>query len=80
MLGDFDLAEEAVQEAFVTALETWPVRGVPDNPGGLDHDHRPQPGDRPAAARQAAREKTEELLARDAAIEAELAGDRRCRP
>ena len=33
MLGDFDLAEEAVQEAFVTALETWPVRGVPDNPG-----------------------------------------------
>ena len=25
VLGDFDLAEEAVQEAFVTALETWPV-------------------------------------------------------
>jgi RNA polymerase sigma-70 factor, ECF subfamily len=32
-LGDFDLAEEAVQEAFVTALETWPSRGVPANPG-----------------------------------------------
>jgi RNA polymerase sigma-70 factor (ECF subfamily) len=31
--GDFDLAEEAVQEAFATALGTWPVRGVPDNPG-----------------------------------------------
>ena len=33
VLGDFDLAEEAVQEAFVTALETWPGTGVPDNPG-----------------------------------------------
>ena len=33
VLGDFDLVEEAVQEAFITALETWPTRGVPDNPG-----------------------------------------------
>ena len=55
VLGDFDLAEEAVQEAFVTALETWPARGVPDNPGGLDHDDGPQPGHRPAASPQAAR-------------------------
>ncbi len=31
-IGDFDLAEEAVQEAFETALSTWPARGVPDNP------------------------------------------------
>ena len=31
--GDFDLAEEAVQDAFISALETWPARGVPDNPG-----------------------------------------------
>jgi RNA polymerase sigma-70 factor (ECF subfamily) len=31
--GDFDLAEEAVQDAFATALETWPARGVPANPG-----------------------------------------------
>ncbi|MFL5707685.1 MAG: RNA polymerase sigma factor, partial [Chloroflexota bacterium] len=31
--GDFDLAEEAVQDAFISALETWPQRGVPDNPG-----------------------------------------------
>jgi RNA polymerase sigma-70 factor (ECF subfamily) len=31
--GDFDLAEEAVQEAFATALERWPRDGVPDNPG-----------------------------------------------
>ncbi|MET0731070.1 MAG: RNA polymerase sigma factor [Solirubrobacterales bacterium] len=33
VLGDFDLAEEAVQEAFVVALERWPDDGVPDNPG-----------------------------------------------
>jgi RNA polymerase sigma-70 factor, ECF subfamily len=33
ILGDFDLAEEAVQEAFVTALERWPRDGLPDNPG-----------------------------------------------
>ncbi len=33
LTGDFDLAEEAVQEAFVAALETWPVRGAPANPG-----------------------------------------------
>ena len=31
--GDFDLAEEVVQEAFETALRTWTERGVPDNPG-----------------------------------------------
>ena len=33
VLGDFDLAEEAVQDAFISALETWPARGVPHNPG-----------------------------------------------
>ena len=31
--GSFDLAEEAVQEAFEQAIRTWPQRGVPDNPG-----------------------------------------------
>ena len=33
VLGDFDLAEEAVQDAFVTAIERWPRDGVPDRPG-----------------------------------------------
>ena len=33
VLGDFDAAEEAVQEAFVVALERWPADGLPDNPG-----------------------------------------------
>jgi RNA polymerase sigma-70 factor, ECF subfamily len=32
LLGDFDLAEEAVQEAFAVALEKWPADGVPENP------------------------------------------------
>ena len=32
-LGDFDLAEEAVQDAFAMALETWPRERRPDNPG-----------------------------------------------
>jgi len=33
VLGDFDLAEEAVQDAFARALEVWPEQGVPANPG-----------------------------------------------
>jgi RNA polymerase sigma-70 factor (ECF subfamily) len=33
VLGDFDRAEEAVQDAFVVALERWPRDGVPANPG-----------------------------------------------
>jgi RNA polymerase sigma-70 factor (ECF subfamily) len=32
-LGDFDLAEEAAQEAFVVAAERWTASGVPANPG-----------------------------------------------
>ena len=32
-LGDFDLAEECVQDALVAALEHWPREGVPNNPG-----------------------------------------------
>jgi RNA polymerase sigma-70 factor (ECF subfamily) len=32
VLGDFDLAEEAVQDAFLVALEVWPTRGLPRNP------------------------------------------------
>ena len=33
VLGDFDLAEDAVQDAFATALERWPRDGLPSNPG-----------------------------------------------
>ena len=33
-LGDFELAEEAAQEAFAIAAERWPRDGTPGNPGG----------------------------------------------
>src|SRR5437660_12792347 len=32
-LGDFTLAEDALQDALVTALERWEMDGVPRNPG-----------------------------------------------
>jgi RNA polymerase sigma-70 factor (ECF subfamily) len=32
-LGDFDLAEDALQDALVNALERWEIDGVPRNPG-----------------------------------------------
>ena len=32
LLGDFDLAEEALHDAFAAAVERWPVDGVPANP------------------------------------------------
>jgi len=32
LLGDFDLAEEALQEAFAAAVEQWAVDGIPTNP------------------------------------------------
>ena len=32
--GDIDLAEDATQEACVAALQRWPTKGIPPNPGG----------------------------------------------
>ncbi len=32
LLGDLDLAEEAMHEAFAAALDTWPQAGIPDKP------------------------------------------------
>lgn len=34
LLGDVDAAEEAVQDAFLTALRRWPADGVPPSPAG----------------------------------------------
>ena len=33
ILGNFDIAEEVVQDSLVAALEKWPEQGIPDNPG-----------------------------------------------
>ncbi|WP_397451797.1 RNA polymerase sigma factor [Pseudomonas sp. NA-150] len=32
LLGNFELAEEALQDAFMAAVEQWPAAGMPDNP------------------------------------------------
>src|SRR5260370_13253513 len=32
--GDFEVAEEAIQDALTVALERWPTEGVPPNPAG----------------------------------------------
>jgi RNA polymerase sigma-70 factor, ECF subfamily len=62
-IGDFDLAEEAVQEAFIVALERWPHDGIPSNPGAwitrvarnkaIDRIRREQTLDRKRAALEA---------------------------
>ena len=69
MLGDFDLAEEAVQDAFARALETWPEQGVPRNPGAwITTTARNAAIDRIRRARRLV-EKTEQLQ-REAEVEA----------
>jgi RNA polymerase sigma-70 factor (ECF subfamily) len=69
--GDFDLAEEAVQDAFISALETWPQRGVPDNPGAwITTTARNRAIDRLRRRKRLA-EKTESL-AREVALESDL--------
>ncbi len=61
---DFELAEEAMQDAFVVALERWPQEGIPDNPAAwitttarnklIDRLRRQQTLPRKLAAHQAA--------------------------
>ncbi len=71
VLGDFDLAEEAVQDAFISALETWPARGVPDNPGAwITTTARNRAIDR-LRRRKRLSDKVE-TLAREATTESEL--------
>lgn len=70
MTGDFDLAEDAVQDAVVAALEAWPRDGVPDNPAAwLTTVARRKALDR--IRREAARRTKEEA----AVASALLAGD-----
>jgi RNA polymerase sigma-70 factor, ECF subfamily len=71
VLGDFDLAEEAVQDAFTRALEVWPAGGVPANPGAwITTTAKNRAIDRLRRRRTLA-EKTE-ALEREARIETEL--------
>ena len=71
VLGDFDLAEEAVQDAFARALEVWPNDGVPANPGAwITTTARNRAIDR-LRRRRTLVEKTDRLE-REARIEADL--------
>ena len=45
-LGDFDLAEEAAQEALAIAADRWPREGTPQQPARLVDDDGTQPSDR----------------------------------
>ena len=75
VFGDFDLAEEAVQEAFVVALERWPRDGAPGNPGAwITTTARNRALDRLRRSRTYA-DKQEQLARRLAAEEQLLAVD-----
>src|SRR4029079_5421841 len=74
-IGDFDLAEDALQEAFVTAIERWPREGQPDRPGAwLLTAARRQAIDR--MRREARRPGKQEAAHRLAALEALEAEDK----
>src|SRR5947199_250211 len=73
VLGDFDLAEEAVQDAFARAIEVWPVQGVPRNPAAwITTTARNAAIDRIRRTRRLI-EKTEQLR-RDAEVEGTAGG------
>jgi RNA polymerase sigma-70 factor (ECF subfamily) len=71
-LGDFDLAEDAVQEALAVALERWPADGIPANPAAwitttarrkaIDRLRRRKVGTEKHARFEAERQATEERL------------------
>jgi len=72
--GDFDIAEDAVQDAFLTAVERWPRDGLPDNPGAwITTTARNRAIDR-LRRHQRLSEKAS-LLRREALAEAESSGD-----
>jgi RNA polymerase sigma-70 factor (ECF subfamily) len=72
--GDFDLAEEAVQDAFLTAVERWPRDGLPAKPGAwITTTARHRAIDRLRRDRRLAAKA--DALARQVAIEAEGEGD-----
>jgi RNA polymerase sigma-70 factor (ECF subfamily) len=62
LVGDFEIAEEAAQEAFTAALDRWPSTGVPEFPR-VDHPDGPAQGHRPHSPRDAIRQKLESYAA-----------------
>ena len=72
--GEWDLAEDAVQDAFLTAVERWPRDGLPPNPGAwITTTARNRAIDR--LRRQRRLSEKAERLRQEAIIDAESAGD-----
>jgi RNA polymerase sigma-70 factor (ECF subfamily) len=72
LVGDFELAEEAAQEAFAVAIAQWPAAGVPDNPRAwLVNVGRHKAIDR--VRRHATFREKQRDLAAEAAIDGEVA-------
>ena len=69
LLGDFDLAEESLQEAYAAALERWPAEGTPRNPRAwMISTARHKAIDRLRRSRRF-QQKSEQLLRSTAAVE-----------
>jgi RNA polymerase sigma-70 factor (ECF subfamily) len=72
VLGDIDLAEEAVQEAFVAAVRRWPETGLPPSPAGwiiTTARHRAVDRHRREASRDARQAEAARLAVPDEPIE-----------
>ncbi len=75
VLGDFSLAEEIVNEAFVAALEQWRAEGPPENPAGwLVSTARHKAVDH--VRHRAMKERKLKALALEAAVEESFADER----
>src|SRR3981081_1191393 len=76
LVGDFDLAEDALQDAFATALERWPAADLPSNPrawlGNVGRNKAIDRVRRQIAFRGKQSELTHELL-NNAAVSCEVA-------
>jgi RNA polymerase sigma-70 factor (ECF subfamily) len=78
LIGDFDLAEDAVQEAFALAVEQWPRDGVPHNPRAWiigTARHKAIDKIRRAARFSERREELTRMIEQDAATSAPSAAD-----
>ena len=77
LLGDFDLAEEAVQDAFALAAERWPRDGAPDNPRAWLVTVAQAARDRPDPAREGARVEARAQLEEPVVVEEPMIADER---
>ena len=79
VLGDLDLAEDAVQDAFATALQRWPRDGIPDEPGAWIVTHGAQPRDRRVRRQRVGGDRERSAAASRAGDASRRTGTRRAR-